>query len=117
VCYSPAGLDKPNTVNRMATTQVFEGAADLDIGPAVGGEAVTVGRIWCDAHVPVELRPEAGEPHLTSTLLDFGGNSLQLRDGVGRTERRGWHTVQVSSSEVGATPFKLAVTYTSTQVL
>ncbi len=35
VCYSRAGIDKPNAVVRKTTTQVFEGAEDLDI--ATGG--------------------------------------------------------------------------------
>jgi alpha-amylase len=117
VCYSRAGLGKPNPVNRLATTQVFEGGADLDIGAAVGGESVMVGRIWCEAGVPVELRMESGGPHLAFSLHDFGGNAIALPNGKGRTQKRGWHTVQVSSSAVGAAPFKLAVTYTSTQTL
>ena len=117
VCYSREGLGKPNQVDRLATTQVFEGGGDLDLGPAVGGESVTVTRIWCDAGVPVELHPESGGSHLTFSLHDFGGNAVALHNGKGHTAKRGWHTVQVSSSSVGPTPFKLAVTYTSTQHL
>jgi alpha-amylase len=117
VCYSRAGLDKPNSVTRHATTQVFEGAADLDIGPAVGGETVTIGRIWCEAGFPIELAPETGVAGLTFSVLDPGGNSLAAQDGKAHTGARGWHTLQVSRAAHGVTPFKLVVTWTSTQTL
>ena len=51
VCYSRVGLDKPNHVRRLATTQVFEGAPDLDIEPATPNDETRVGRVWCAARL------------------------------------------------------------------
>jgi len=117
VCYSRAGLDRPNPVHRYETTQVFEGAADLDIGPAIGGQTVTVGRIWCEAGVSIHLRPESDANGLTFSVVDFGGQVLGLTDGRAQTHRRGWHTVHVTSTRAEPAPYTLAVTYTSTQSL
>jgi len=44
-CYSRAGQDPTSAVPHLATTQVFEGAPDLDTGPAIGEETTIVGRI------------------------------------------------------------------------
>ena len=117
VCYSRAGLDKPNPVHRYETTQVFEGAADLDIGPAIGGTTGTVGRIWCDAGFPIQLIPETDTTGLTFTVLDFDGNPLVLTQGKTHSQKRGWHTLQVTSTRTDARPFKIAVRFTSTQFL
>jgi len=117
VCYSRAGLDRSNPVDRHHTTQVFEGAEDLDIGPAVGGKTVKIGGVWCDAGFPIELSPEPDTTGLTFSVLDNTGSPLVLKTGKGQTHKRGWHTLQVGSTATGSTPFKLAVTYTSTQHL
>src|SRR5262249_19555694 len=117
VCYSRAGLDKPNPVHRYETTQVFEGAADLDIGPAIGGTTVTAGRIWCDAGFPIQLIPETDTTGLTFTVLDFGGNPLVLTQGKTHSQKRGWHTLQVTSTKRNAKPCKVAVHFTSNQFL
>jgi len=53
MCYSVVGQDRPLPTGSHATTQDFEGAADLDILPAENGQTVTVGRIWCAANTPV----------------------------------------------------------------
>ena len=116
VCYSRAGLDKPNPVIRLATTQVFEGAEDLDIGPAEGGKTVAIGRIWCDAGTPIELVPEPAAG-LSFDVLDASGKPLAAHDGKSKSGARGWYTLQVSSVAEGATPFKLAVTWAGTQTL
>ncbi len=117
VCYSRAGLDKPNAVTRKTTTQVFEGGEDLDIGPAVRGETVTIGRIWCDAGFSIELAPEGTADGLVFTVLDPDHKPLSLHNGKAKTTTHGWNTLQVSSVATGVTPFKLAVTWTSTQTL
>jgi alpha-amylase len=117
VCYSRAGLDKPNPVHRHATTQLFEGAPDLDIPPAVGGETVIIGRIWCDAGFPIELKPHSDSDTLTFGVLDNAGDPLELENGKGRTHKRGWHTLQVTSLGAGVAPYQLAVTYAGTQHL
>jgi len=115
VCYSRAGLDKPNPVFRRATTQVFEGADDLDIGPAAGGKTLVIGRIWCDAGFPIDLTPQTEASHLTFSILNPTGKPLVLHNGKAQTSARGWHTLQVSSAAQGTTPFKLSVTWTATQ--
>jgi alpha-amylase len=116
ICYSRAGQGKPNQVQHLATTQVFEGADDLDIGPAIAGKTVPIGAIWCDAGFPVHLQPESDATNLVFEVLDFEGNQIQLKQGSGLTQKRGWHRLKVRSLLAeGRTPFKLAVTYTSTQ--
>jgi alpha-amylase len=117
ICYSRAGLGKANPVSRFATTQVFEGAEDLDIGPAVGGKTVRIGAIWCDAGVPIDLQPESDASKLQFEVLDFAGRKIELNQGRAQTQKRGWHTLHVTATVAGTTPFKLAVTYTSTQDL
>jgi hypothetical protein len=117
VCYSRAGIVKPSVVPRLAATQVFEGAPDLDIGPAIGGQNTPIGRIWCDAGFPVALQPETAAAHLVFSLLDPAGNQVEMQNGKGRTRSRGWHTLTVTSSATGPTSFRLAVTYTGSQFL
>jgi alpha-amylase len=115
VCYSRAGLDKRNEVHRHPTTQIFEGAADLDIAAAPAGEEMLITRVWCDAGVPVSLEPVQNYPNLSFSLVDLGGTPVSLQAGKGKTLKRGWHLVRVTSSATSPTPFQLAVTYTSTQ--
>ena len=117
VCYSRTGLDAPNRVDRHATTQVFECAADLDLGPAIGGETTTVGRVWCDAGARIALRPEPQPAHLTFSITDPSRDEVALHEGAGHAARRGWHTVRVASTGSADTPFTLAVTYTAPQFL
>jgi alpha-amylase len=117
VCYSRAGLDKAFPVQRFATNQVFEGADDLDIGPAIPAEKVRVGRIWCDSGFPIELHPESDISHLTFTVLDPAGHAIPLAGMKGRSQKRGWHTIQVASTAADRKPFTLRVLYTSTQFL
>jgi len=116
VCYSRANFSRPNSVQRFACTQVFEGAADLDIGPAVAGEMLRVSRIWCDAGFPIGIVPESDATNLNFKILDPSGNALPIDNGQGRTQKSGWHTLTVDST-AGAKPFKILVTYTSTQML
>ena len=117
VCYSRAGLGKRNEVGRRSATQLFEGAPDLDIGPAVGGQTVRIGRIWCDAGFPIEIQPQSADAQLTFTLNDPAGALVPIDNGKGSTHTRGWHTLSVASSASGATPFQIAVTYMGTQLL
>jgi alpha-amylase len=117
VCYSRAELDKPNEVHRLETTQVFEGADDLDIGPAVPHRALKIARVWCDAGFPITLEPESDATGLTFSVFDQLGRELLLDKGKAHTNERGWHTLSVISTNVAPTAFKLAVTWTSTQTL
>lgn len=115
VCYGRAGLSKSNSVERLSTTQLFEGSDDLDIGPAVAGPPAKVSNFWCDAESPVELKEQSGAAGLVFSVVDANGKALHLDHGKGLTKRRGWHTLKVTSTAPGSTPFKLLVTYTSTQ--
>lgn len=117
VCYSRANLGNASSVQRYPCTQVFEGAEDLDIGPAIGGQTVRIGRIWCDAGFPLALSAESDATNLTFKVLDPQGNELTLNKGQGHTQKRGWHTLTVTSGASAIKPFTLTVTYTSTQKL
>ena len=117
VCYSRANLSRSNTVQRLACTQVFEGAADLDIGPAVAGRTLRISRIWCDAGFPIAIVPESDATNLNYKIIDPQGNALPLDKGQGRTQKPGWYTLTVDSTADDEKPFKIRVTYTSTQLL
>jgi alpha-amylase len=117
VCYSRANSSQPNAVRRFACTQVFEGAEDLDIGPAGGGQTLRISRIWCDAGFPIVLTLESDATNLTFKILDPQAKELPVAQGQARTQTRGWHTLTVDSTAAQTKPFKIRVTYTSTQQL
>ncbi len=114
VCYSRAGQDSGFAVPRLATTQVFEGAPDLDIGPAIGGETVMVGRIWCDAGTTVHLAVERATPGISFQLVDASSKILSAPIKI---TDKGWHSIQATSNRQGETPFKLSVTYAASRFL
>ncbi len=78
---------------------------------------MTIGRIWCDAGFAVELAPEGAADGLDFKVLNSEHKPLSVNKGKAKTAAHGWHTLQVSSTARGVTPFKLAVTWTSTQNL
>src|SRR5208283_2566823 len=47
VCYSRPNVVGAFAVRSQRVTQMFEGASDLDIKPAMAGQAVQVGRVFC----------------------------------------------------------------------
>jgi alpha-amylase len=53
VAYSRAGITGEAKVVPCPVTQVFEGAADLDLPPAIEGKEVQVCRVWCQAHTVI----------------------------------------------------------------
>jgi alpha-amylase len=56
VCYGlTTKIDVPFTRIPNATTQVYQGAKDLDIKPAIAGEPVKVCGIFPKAHAPISL--------------------------------------------------------------
>jgi alpha-amylase len=116
VCYSRAGLSRPNAVKRLSTTQLFEGAEDLDIPPAAPGATQKVGRIWCEPGFAVTLQAE-GEKDLKFDVLDPSGIALSVVNGTAMTRSRGWHTLRVTSSAQAPEPFRLEATWTGTQTL
>ncbi len=74
VCYSRAGFGGGFNVVPLPVTQDFDGAADLDLLPAINGRPVQVGRIWCAANSPVQavLKTDlAGWTGATAIQLNF----------------------------------------------
>jgi alpha-amylase len=45
-CWAPDGVEGVPSLVPRTTTQVFEGAADLDIGPAIEGTLIIAPRLW-----------------------------------------------------------------------
>jgi alpha-amylase len=136
VAYSRTGFGRPFAAVPHRVTQTFEGASDLDIGPAVEGKTVQVGRIWCAAgsqidavFVPNAANWAAGT-QLQLEILDPRGAPVAsqpwtagqpapgpLRVAVGP---EGWYTAQVKATglaEPAGVPFELALSYTCTQTL
>jgi galactose oxidase len=135
VCYSRAGIGGGFNVVTLPVTQDFEGAADLDLSPAINGRPVQTGRIWCAANSPVRAVLKADLAGWT------GATAIQLNflapDGTVRTTQNytsltppgtaleaiastdGFHTLQlIATNTANPNPaFTLSVTYTSTRVL
>lgn len=123
-CFSRTGLDEPNAVRGGPTTQVFEGAEDLDIPPAAASW-LTVQRIWCTIGSLIKIGPQVGVPAVSWRILDPAGNPIALTipsagSLEGSTTAKGWHTLQVmalAASPPAAVPFTVAVTYSAPQTL
>ena len=114
-----------------STTQVFFGAADLDIAPAHDG-GTAVGRVWAaeGTHIAAEFQgrlvPWPRGASIVVELFDPAGGSLASgRIGSNGTARlqttvrqSGWHSFTTTGTELptaGGAPFELSVTYTATQ--
>jgi len=137
VCYSRVGLDGPNLTAGYSTTQVYEGAADLDIPPAENGKTVQVCRIWCDAgkDVVAVLNPNitgwTARTEITLRLLDAAGAVVAAHTYKGAPPppadlrvtvwHAGWHSAQIAASGLpapsGQSAYHLSLTYTATQQL
>jgi len=132
VCYSRTGYAQPFAATAKPVTQVFEGAADLDIGAAVNGAALTVGRVWCQGGAPMEatLTPEtpgwSAGAAITCDLLGPDGAVLaSMRTTGGEAQMHsaakssGWHTARINGAGLPdrGSAYRLALTYTATQEL
>jgi galactose oxidase len=137
VCYSIQNQGGDFAVTPSAVTQDFDGAADLDILPALSGTAVQAGRIWCAANSPASavLKPVTdGWTAATaisvqllapdSTVLATQAYTLQTPPGTPLqivTGAAGFYTFRLTSSNTpAATPnpaFTLSTTYTAPSVL
>jgi hypothetical protein len=134
VCYSRTGIDGGFVVTSRTTTQVFEGAADLDLPPADSGKAVQPGRVWCERDTPI--RAVLGLPGLAAdsevTLEIAGPDGAVLGSkafqrataGHGAVEARsgqlGFHALRIKLGNApnGArSAYKLGVTYMGSQQL
>ena len=137
VCYGrPARLNSFSPTVRV-TTQEYEGAADLDIKPAVENERVQVSRIFVDSDTQLHVRISFDGSQwtaLTSILLEIstpqGGNLITKKlvqtDSNGssiqvRTTSKGFYAIFVTSTNTSAgnkaPAFKVAASYTAPQVL
>lgn len=135
-CYGPPAQVRPFEGTPIATTQVYEGASDLDIKPAMAAERVQVCRVFAGAHTGMQLRLQADTAHWTDTtsikLAVTGPDGATIvsrtvdRSAQGaaiqvQVEKKGFQSLFV---EADHTPdqnrnpeFKLAVTYTAPQHL
>ncbi|HEV3202542.1 MAG TPA: galactose oxidase-like domain-containing protein [Bryobacteraceae bacterium] len=133
VCYSIDGQGGGFGITPRAVTQDLEGAADLDILPALGGKPIQAGRVWCAANstVSAQLKPvTTGWSNSTSILLELlapddsvlAHQSFTLQtppatalQATTRTE--GFHAFRLTSSNTPAAhpdpPYTLSVTYTA----
>jgi galactose oxidase len=134
VCYSRTGFGGGFTANTQSVTEDFDGAADLDILPAINGKPVQVGRIWCAANSPIEavLKPDlSGWTNATAIQMDViapdgtvratQNFSLTTAPGTPLTATaatEGFHTIQLTASNTPAAnpnpAFSVSATYSST---
>jgi alpha-amylase len=130
LCFSRGGLGAAPKLQPRSTTQIFFGAADLDIAAASDGNRV-VGRIWAaeGTRIAAEFRsPLAPWPQRASIaveLLDPAGTSLASANLTSSAavalqaavRRDGWHsfkTTGVGLPPGSGAPFELSATYTAT---
>jgi alpha-amylase len=132
-CWSRAGVNHGNPVVGRSTTQVFYGAVDLDIGPAINA-VKRVGRIWVAKDSPLEvmLTPDETDWTAVSTIgwqiwdpndTVIGGATIEdvpIPSSTGASltaHMEGWYTLYTTGSglPVAGSPFALSVTYTAPQ--
>jgi galactose oxidase len=134
VCYSRTGINGAFAVQTHATTQDFEGAADLDISPAQSGQLITVGNVWCEQGTPIAAGLSVpGLSGATEVEVDIVGpdditlaskafaSRLPLPPINATTAKRGFHSLRLKTTNSPAAlslDYKLSVTYTGvTQLL
>jgi alpha-amylase len=137
VCYARPTQLKPFLPTPRVTTQEYEGAADLDIKPAVENERVQVCRVFveADAHLQVRLSFDATQlTQGTSIQLEIDtpqGNKLLSKKFVqadsngssleAKTPSKGFYPIFVTSMNTPAgnkaPVYKVAVSYIAPQIL
>jgi alpha-amylase len=137
VCYGlPTKIDAPFHRTAIATTQVYQGAKDLDIKPAVAGQTIQVCRIFPKAHDNVDLKLQADTAHWKNTttvkvsVKDPGGHELgshvfdHSNQGASfhvTPTQADFHTIFVEAADTppeNSTPsYSLDVHYTAPQTL
>ena len=133
VCYSPIGQGGGFEITSRPVTQEFEGAADLDVLPALSGKPVQPGRVWCatNSRVSALLKPATTDWSDTTTILleilAPDGSTLAQKDISLRTlpstalqattHVEGYHAFRLTSSNTPVTnpnpAFTLSATYTA----
>ncbi len=76
VAFSINDIDDPIEIETKPVTQVFEGAKDLDIRPAVNGQTIQICRVWCEVNTPITAKLDFD----ASSLPPTGLLTLQLLD-------------------------------------
>jgi alpha-amylase len=136
VCYSIVGIADGFRTPPASVTQVFEGAADLDIKPALTTSTVQVCRIWVAAGTPVTVslsfddRDWTSTTNLVLTLKDPSGSSLAMHtfstggsgDGFSASANaEGWYAFDIQAQGTSGANrsygFKLAVGYAAARSL
>jgi galactose oxidase len=136
VCYSVEDREGGFGIVTRAVSQVFQGAPDLDILPALAGKAVVPGRVWCAANTPIKasLKPvTTAWTGATSILLELLGSdgaeiahqSATLQSPAAEVHAtasaEGFHTFRITAANTPAAnpnpEYTLSVTYTAPQTL
>ena len=135
VCYAPPRQVEPFSRKPAPTTQDYEGAADLDIQPAVEGQRILVCRIFAEAHTQVAVRLSFDAAHwtlATTIQLDIEGPdgrtaaSHKFDQGAAAkaalavaAQHKGFHSIFVQSANTPAQnkapAYRASVTYTAPQ--
>jgi alpha-amylase len=135
VCYSRVGYGQAFTTKKQSITQIFFGAADLDIQPILN-VSTPMGRIWCDANTEVTavFTAETQSPALTAgiatiTLTDPTSSMVSANFDFSKnlpnttlkftTRKTGWHTLSVIGTNTPSTgiSYSAKVTYTASQTI
>src|SRR5262249_1578746 len=138
VCYGrPENIGARFERKPIATTQVYEGAKDLDLKPAVVGEEVQVCRIFAHSNTAVSIHFKADASHWTDTTtvkvtVKDAPNGNPLASHVVNkanpaasfsveSTKTGFHPVVVTANNTppqNSTPaFSVGITYTAPQTL
>jgi alpha-amylase len=135
VCYARPAQLKASSPTSHGTTQEYEGAADLDIKPAVENERVQVCRIFAEANthlqvhlsfdathwtqgtsIRLEIETEQGQTLISSKFGQAGSNGVLID---AKTTSKGFYSIFVISTNTPAgnkaPKYKAAVSYTAPQ--
>jgi alpha-amylase len=103
VCYSRPNLNGGFSIRSQRITQLFEGASDLDIKPAMAGETIQIGRVFCRQGTKLRGvlnfndQDWTAETNMTLEILDPTGNRMNQRV-FKRGEQGGTIDVPVAAS-------------------
>lgn len=132
VCYAPAGVNHSVAMTPLRTTQVFEGAHDLDVPVIKNGIQVLPQRIHCagaaTCFIEADFNKSAWSENTTVLVkvihpngVDYDYLTVSLFIASHKllvgARQSGWYTIQLTAKglpEAGS-PFRLAVTYTGAE--